>query len=89
MKFIIRNIKIILAFLLTIFTALLDMGMSSEKDNTYYGFPARILSVYGYEEGLFSFEIWGLLFNLAFFYLLIMFTVKLLRSTPKRKMDED
>jgi hypothetical protein len=68
-----KKVRLIISFILTFIFAVLP-GIGFRKEAYYYmfGFPADVLGYYG--DGAFSYQVWGLLFNvLCFYFLLFLF----------------
>ncbi|MGA9468593.1 MAG: hypothetical protein WBV10_13250 [Exiguobacterium marinum] len=72
------NFKIFsLSFIIVMILSFIpQIGIKEEGPYTYYGFPARWLGNLG--EGDYSFELFGLLFNLALLYFLLIFFKKMI-----------
>jgi hypothetical protein len=65
----------ILSFITTIILSFIpNLGLKIDGNYLFLGFPAQWFAYYG--DGVFNFEILGLLFNLVIFYFLFILIIK-------------
>ncbi|WP_445506778.1 hypothetical protein [Niallia sp. 03190] len=77
MKLLNSNKKLIIAsIILVLIFSFIKMGIRREDNYYFFGLPAQWLGYFG--GGQFSFEGFGLLFNVLFFYLILRLLNKLI-----------